>query len=86
MVNKSILPSQWRAQSKLTMAAAAELVGIRGKNPARTWQRWEAGEREPPVAVMLKIEGLSDRQVDLSSWVAVRQRYLSKRNMAEASV
>jgi transcriptional regulator with XRE-family HTH domain len=32
----------WREQEGLTQAAAAEIAGV----ATRTWQRWEAGERE----------------------------------------
>ena len=38
--------ASWRHSfdPKLTLAAAAERLGIVGKNPARTYQRYETGE------------------------------------------
>lgn len=82
MMNKSILPAQWRAQRNLSMAAVAEIIGLSGKNPARTWQRWENGEREPPLAIILKIEGLSGGQVTTASWVSARHAYRMKHAVA----
>lgn len=50
------------------MAAAAAELGVSGKNPARTYQRWETGQSNPPLAVVLKLKTLSNGLVDIGSW------------------
>src|SRR5258707_219663 len=54
-----ITPKRWRLANRLSMAATAATVGVRGKNPARTWQRWENGECTPPLQVVVNIEELN---------------------------
>lgn len=71
-------PKRWRQQRKMTMAGVASMLGITGKNPSRTWQRYETGEREPPVSVMAKLEMISEGAVTTSSWMQVRQSYQSR--------
>ncbi|WP_322884028.1 hypothetical protein U8C35_17355 [Sinorhizobium medicae] len=60
------------------MATIASMLGIAGKNPSRTWQRYETGEREPPVSVIAKLEMISEGAVTSSSWMQVRQAYLNR--------
>jgi hypothetical protein len=50
----------WRVAAGLSLARAARVAGVAGKNPARTWHRWETGEREPPVSVIAAVEELSN--------------------------
>ncbi|MCF1744754.1 helix-turn-helix domain-containing protein [Paradevosia shaoguanensis] len=66
-------PLEWRTDQKLSQAAVAKMLGIVGKNPATTWQRWESGKREPPLSVVAKIEILSDGKVTLHSWTQLRR-------------
>lgn len=54
------------------------MLGITGKNPSRTWQRYETGEREPPVSVIAKLEMISDGAVTTTSWMHVRQAYQAR--------
>lgn len=51
------------------------MLGIGGKNPSRTWQRYETGEREPPISVIARLEIISEGAVTTSSWMLVRQAY-----------
>ena len=73
----TISPRNWRTETNLTMEGAARLVGVLGKNPARTWQRWEQGQLEPPLAIVQAVARVSEGAVSLESWRAVREQYLS---------
>ncbi|WP_156420084.1 helix-turn-helix domain-containing protein [Aureimonas sp. N4] len=68
-------PREWRKQMKLPLAGAASLAGVTGKNPGRTWQRWELGERQPPLSIILKIDALSGGRVSTASWLAAKQSF-----------
>lgn len=70
-------PRQWRLDRGLTLFAAARLVGVAGRNPARTWQRWETGELEPPLNVVSTISEKSEGLVTLDSWRDVRSARFS---------
>lgn len=61
------------------------MLGISGKNAARTWQRYETGERVPPIDLLLRMEMISDGQVTTASWAQVRQVYVGKRSEGEAA-
>lgn len=65
-------PEEWRRGRKLSQEALAKLLGLSGKNPARTWQRWERGDRQPPLSIIAKVETLSDGKVTTRSWIDVR--------------
>lgn len=65
-------PQEWRTGRGLSQDALAKLLGLSGKNPARTWQRWEVGDRQPPLSIIAKLEALSDGRVTTRSWIAVR--------------
>lgn len=65
-------PEEWRRGRKLSQEALARLLGLSGKNPARTWQRWESGDRQPPLSIIAKVEALSDGRVTTRSWLDVR--------------
>ncbi|UDU18841.1 hypothetical protein [Sinorhizobium meliloti] len=60
------------------MASIASMLGIAGKNPSRTWQRYETGEREPPITIIAKLEMISDGSVNSASWMQVRQAFQSR--------
>lgn len=66
-------PEDWRKSRNLSQDAIARLLGINGKNPATTWQRWESGKRQPPLTIVVKVETLSDGQVNARSWIDLRQ-------------
>lgn len=67
-------PEEWRKGRRLSQDAVARLVGVRGRNPASTWSKWERGYREPPLAVVAKIEVLSDGLVDTRSWIKIQTK------------
>lgn len=69
-------PLVWRHGEKLSQEAAARRVGISGKNPARTWQRWESGQLEPPLAVVITVEQISAGAVTAQAWAVARRAYL----------
>ena len=66
------------------MAGIAMMLGIEGKNPSRSWQRYETGATCPPITVVAKMEMISEGQVTSASWVAIRQAYLLRRQQVSA--
>ncbi|TXM71468.1 helix-turn-helix transcriptional regulator [Methylobacterium sp. WL69] len=66
-----ITPRAWRLSNGLSQSEIARRLGITGKNPARTWQRWETGKARPPINVVVAVEQMSAQQVDARSWLAV---------------
>lgn len=90
MAHEIVLPAQWRALQKLSQDSVAKSLGIAGKNPARTWHRWESGERQPPLTIVLRIEAMSNGLVTTASWVAARNAFQSRdvkpRRRAELAV
>jgi transcriptional regulator with XRE-family HTH domain len=78
-MNTRIDPKHWRLNGHLSMAAMAAAAGVRGKNPSRTWQRWETGERAPPLRVIVEIERISDGVINAGAWNTVRQAFLNGR-------
>lgn len=67
-----ITPRAWRMSLQMSQTSAAQRVGIEGKNPARTWQRWESGQQEPPLRVVIAVEQISGGRVTAESWIAAR--------------
>jgi transcriptional regulator with XRE-family HTH domain len=77
-----MLPQDWRKSRQFSQENVANMLGIKGKNPARTWQRWESGERKPPLAVMMKIEALTDGKVTITSWMKVRETFVGAKQVS----
>lgn len=69
-----LTPREWRLSEQRSLAAVAREIGVEGKNPARTYQRWEAGESDPPLKIVSAIESLSTGKVTFQSWVSLRER------------
>ncbi|KQQ70898.1 hypothetical protein ASF70_18800 [Rhizobium sp. Leaf321] len=63
------------------MAGVAMMLGIEGRNPARTWQRYENGASEPPLTIIAKMEMISEGVVNTTSWMQVRQAHLARRQV-----
>ena len=61
-------PKVFRETKGWTFPQMAEQLGLEGKNPARTYQRWETGECPPPFGVVAKIEKMSGGRVRASDW------------------
>lgn len=78
-------PKDWRAQADLTLASAAMLAGIQGRNPSKTYSRYETGESPCPAAVVEKIRAGSNGQVTAESWHAVRLAFLKSKEPSELS-
>jgi transcriptional regulator with XRE-family HTH domain len=65
----SISPRAWRLEHGLTLKQAADLAGVAGANPSRTWQRWERGTQRPPLTAVRLIESHSNGRVTIQSWL-----------------
>ena len=83
---KGATPLQWRTSAGKSLAAIARQVaaevGLTGKNPARTYQRWETGANRVPVEVVAAIERLSGGIVTAASWCETRRLFLSRQERA----
>ena len=60
------------------MAGIAMMLGMGGKNPSRTWQRYETGAAQPPISIVAKMEMISEGQITTASWLSVRQAYVAE--------
>jgi hypothetical protein len=65
-------PKHWRTETGLSLAAAAEAVGLGGKNPRQTYRRWEDGICRCPDPVVLAISELSGGRVTADDWLRAR--------------
>jgi transcriptional regulator with XRE-family HTH domain len=72
-------PKVWRERAGLTLRDLAVKAGIRGKNPARTYDRYERGEQDCPPAVMEAVRIQSGGAVGAEQWLKVRLRRLRRR-------
>jgi len=79
---QTVTPRSWRKSKGLSLAAAAAICGVAGKNPARTWQRWETGEREPSIRAVAAVERASCGQIKACNWNVIRQSFLSEQKTA----
>ncbi|MCK1282250.1 helix-turn-helix transcriptional regulator [Bradyrhizobium sp. 61] len=75
---QAVTPRSWRKAQGLSLGAAAALCGVSGKNPARTWQRWETGEREPSIKAVAAVEKASRGEIKAGTWNVIRQSFLSE--------
>ena len=77
---------QWRTDRKLTLAEAAALLGICGKNPARTYQRYETGERSISDPVLIdRIEHATDGKITATHIQKWRLAMASQHSAPEAA-
>lgn len=67
-----MLPIEWRTMAGLSQEHVAKIVGLTGLNPARTWSRYERGERQPRPHIIAAVEKLSRGKVKASSWADAR--------------
>lgn len=75
-------PKEWRCEIGLSQDRIARQIGIEGKNPSRTWQRWESGERPPPIRIVVAVERMSEGKVTAESWHDARVQYLEREHRA----
>lgn len=71
---RDVDPRSWREQAGKTLAEVAQAIGISGKNPARTYARYETGASRCPETVIAAIERLSGGAVTPTSWLRLRMR------------
>lgn len=80
-------PKRWRLSRGLTLAKAAAFADYHKSNPARAWQRWETGEREPPLSVVHYILertlGETEGAVFPIDWLEARRDWLVKNGANE---
>ena len=77
-----VSPLQWRLNVGLTLAAAAERAGIAGKNPLRTYARYESGAQPCPPHVVEAIRTASSGTVGAESWHRARLAFLARQAAA----
>lgn len=65
------LPREWRLSAGLRLKDVALAAGIGGKNPARTYARYESGEQDCPAGVVEAVRKLSDGVVSAEDWHCV---------------
>jgi transcriptional regulator with XRE-family HTH domain len=71
-------PRKWREKAALSLADVAAKVGIVGRNPSRTYARYETGENQCPVPVIEGVRLLSKGRVTAESWCAARAEFLKR--------
>lgn len=74
-----MLPTEWREKAGLSQESVARCIGLAGINPARTWSRYERGERQPRADVIAAVERLSRGKVTASSWAQAREAHTRAR-------
>jgi transcriptional regulator with XRE-family HTH domain len=72
-------PKSWRELAGLTLEAVARTAGIKGKNPAATYRRYETGQNRCPEDVIEKIREMSSGLIGPEEWHAVRAAWLKAR-------
>ncbi|WP_103873968.1 helix-turn-helix domain-containing protein [Bosea lathyri] len=79
-----MLPIEWRTKAGLSQEHVAKCIGLAGLNPARTWSRYERGERQPRPDVIAAVEKLSRGKIKASSWADARAAHIEKSASAPA--
>ena len=64
----------WRLAHEYSYAAAARRLGLRGKNPGRTYQRYENGERLPAPDVMRRIVAATNGTVQPNDFYRLEEK------------
>lgn len=77
-------PKAWRLQAGMTLATVARAAGIEGRNPAKTYSRYEQGESACPAEIVERLRTLSQGQLGAESFHAARLSWL-RANTATAS-
>lgn len=73
-----MLPKHWREQTGISLAELARRLGVAGKNPARTYQRYETGERAAPAAIIQRFREISHDAVRAEDWHEARLAWLDR--------
>ena len=77
-------PKAWRTEEGLTLVVVAASAGIGGANPARTYSRYELGERDCPATIVEAIRKMSNGKVGAEAWQQVRVAWLGARKRRAA--
>lgn len=72
-------PRSWRLREGLTVAEMARRAGISGKNPVRTYGRYETGEQPCPPEVIERVREITGGEVGAEGWQKARVEFLSAR-------
>lgn len=73
-----LTPLEWRRLRGCTKEFVAARTPIAGKNPSRTYDRYERGENPCPADVIEAVRQLSGGAVGAEGWQKVRLDYLRK--------
>jgi transcriptional regulator with XRE-family HTH domain len=79
------LPKTWREQAGLSCADVARRCGIAGKNPTKTYSRYETGESPAPALVIEAVRKLSAGKVDAETFQRARLSFLKLKSKSEAA-
>ncbi len=69
-------PKHWREQAKISLGEIARRLGVEGKNPARTYHRYETGERAAPAGIVERFREVSNGAVRAEDWHETRLGWL----------
>lgn len=75
-MNLILDPRAWRACKKYSLADMAKAAGIQGKNPLRTYSRYESGQHPCPSQVIENIRKFSNGEIGAEAWQKARMDYL----------
>lgn len=75
---------EWRSTQTHTLADVAEKIGISGRNPSRTLQRYEDGSQWPDAPLLDAIIALTNEQVTLQDMHDTRLEWLAAHRRVEA--
>jgi transcriptional regulator with XRE-family HTH domain len=71
-------PKSWRTEAGMSLAAVAAGCGIGGKNPSKTYSRYETGESPAPADVVEAVRKISRGKITVESFHAARLAHLRK--------
>lgn len=80
--DSKIDPRTWRISQGLTQRELAQRAGINGRNPSRTYDRYERGISDCPAAVVEAVRIASAGVVGAEAWHAVRLSHLQRKERA----
>lgn len=75
---------EWRLTRNMTLAEAAATLGMPGKNPSRTYQRYESGEKRPDAPLVEAIIAMTGGAVTVEDMHRARLDWLAARDGAVA--
>jgi predicted transcriptional regulator len=77
-------PKVWREEAGHSLATVARACGIEGKNPAKTYSRYETGECPAPAGVVEAVREMSRGRVTAESFHHVRLAHERRKKGAAA--